>query len=192
VIFLATRARTGFRQQIAGRRVALTLAEAQRQAVAMAVLTQLHLAYLQYADSGKEYARVRELADVDESIYRQVANRTAADAQAALERIAAEVAAVSSELRQYESYADLQAALGRLYDTLGINVPTTGSGNLDVVTLTRDTDRIVAEWQKGGATPPSPPPMPNATQMPALPASATTDNGAIGGVERFLRGVFGE
>lgn len=167
------------------------LAEAQRQAVAMAVLTKLHLAYQQYLDAGEEYARVRELANVDDRIYQQVSNRSEANAQNALERISAEVGAVSSELQRYESYADLQAALGRLYDTLGVDVEAAGVANLDVATLTRSTETIMASWQKGGAGPAPASAEPDRARMPALPASATEDGGFLGGVENALRRAFG-
>lgn len=166
------------------------LAEAQRQAVAMAVLTKLHIAYQQYLDAGKEYKRVRELADVDERIYDQVANRADVNAQNALERIAAEVGAVSSELRQYESYADLQGALGRIYDTLGVDVEAKNLAELDVGTLARETDAIMAHWQQGPGPAPSKP-APDTSSAPPLPAKATEDNGLMGGVERALRGIFG-
>ena len=165
------------------------LAEAQRQAVAMAVLTKLHLAYQQYLDAGKEYRRVRELADVDERIYDQVANRADVNAQNALERIAAEVGAVSSELRRYESYADLQGALGRIYDTLGVDVEPGKTAELDVGALSRETETIMANWQKGPGPAPGKP-EPDTSRAPALPARATEDNGVLGGVERTLRDLF--
>ncbi len=166
------------------------LAEAQRQAVAMAVLTKLYLAYQQYLDAGKEYKRVRELADVDDRIYDQIANRVDVNAQNALERIAAEVSAVSSDLREYEGYADLQAALGRIYDTLGVDAEAKNLAELDVATLARETNAIMATWQQGPGPAPGKP-KPDTTHMPPLPASATEDHGLIGGIERALRDVFG-
>ena len=141
-------------------RNSVKLAEAQRQAVAMAVLTKLHLAYQQYLDAGKEYGRARALAEVDERLYAQLSGRAAAEAQNELEPIVAGVASVASSLRRYESYSNMQAALGRLYDTVGIDIDPADLVRLDAAVLGRKTEEIMAIWQRGDGTsgPTAPPP----------------------------------
>jgi outer membrane protein TolC len=129
-------------------RDAVKLAEAQRQAVAMAVLTKLHLAYQQYLDAGKEYARARTLAEVDERLYGQLSGRAAAEAQNELEPIVAGVASVASSLRRYESYSSMQAALGRLYDTVGMDIDPADLVKLDAAVLGRKTEEILAVWER--------------------------------------------
>jgi hypothetical protein len=129
-------------------RDSVKLAEAQRQALAMAVLTKLHLAYQQYLDSGKEYARARALAEVDERLYGQLSGRAAAEAQNELEPIVAGVASVASSLRRYESFSNVQAALGRLYDTVGIDIDPADLVRLDAAVLGRKTEEIMAVWER--------------------------------------------
>jgi outer membrane protein TolC len=129
-------------------RDSVKLAEAQRQALAMAVLTKLHLAYQQYLDSGKEYARARALAEVDERLYGQLSGRAAAEAQNELEPIVAGVASVASSLRRYESFSNMQAALGRLYDTVGIDIDPADLVRLDAAVLGRKTEEIMAVWER--------------------------------------------
>jgi outer membrane protein TolC len=97
------------------------LADTQRQAISMAVLTKLHIAAQQYMAATKEYRRSAELSDVDSRLYQQVANRVASDAQGDLERVSAQVSALYSDLRKYQSYAEAQAAIGRLYAALGVD-----------------------------------------------------------------------
>jgi outer membrane protein TolC len=145
-------------------RDSVKLAEAQRQAVAMAVLTKLHLAYQQYLDAGKEYGRARTLAEVDERLYAQLSGRAAAEAQNELEPIVAGVASVASSLRRYESYSNMQAALGRLYDTVGIDIDPADLVRLDAAVLGRRTEEIMASWERGetGGEPAAPPQMPEA------------------------------
>jgi len=140
-------------------RDSVKLAEAQRQAVAMAVLTKLHLAYQQYLDAGKEYGRARTLAEVDERLYSQLSGRAAAEAQNELEPIVAGVASVASSLRRYESYSNMQAALGRLYDTVGIDIDPADLVRLDAAVLGRKTEEIMATWARGetGGGPAAPP-----------------------------------
>jgi outer membrane protein, multidrug efflux system len=119
----------------------------------MAVLAKLHIAYQQYVFAGNEYKRARELSSVDRRIYSQVANRTAADAQSVLERIVAEVYATNSELLQYETYADLQAALGRLYATVGLDPEPKHLAVLDVRSMTSAVDYIMSGWKLAGIVP---------------------------------------
>ncbi len=151
-------------------RDSVKLAEVQRQAIAMAVLTKLHLAYQQYLDAGKEYARARDLAVVDERIYDQMTNRTAAQAQGELDQILAGIAAVASSLRRYESYSNMQAALGRLYDTIGIDVTLDDLARLDVALLVRQTNAILVKWQQEDAVtaPAAAAPTEKATESPGF------------------------
>jgi outer membrane protein, multidrug efflux system len=168
--------------------------EAQRQAIAMAVLTKLHLAYQAYLDAGKEYARARALAQVDERIYGQVTNRTTAEAQGDLEPIVAGVASVASSLRRYESYSAMQAALGRLYDTVGIDIELADLAKLDAAVLVRKTDAIVASWERGETGGGPAPPAGESPQNPSQPpepgpvAAAVSANEKPGFFDRMFKG----
>lgn len=154
------------------------LAELRRQAVAMAVLAKLHIAYQQYVFAGNEYRRARELSHVDRRIYTQVANRTAADAQSVLERIASEVYAASSELRQYEAYADLQAALGRIYATVGFDSEPAYVDLFDVRMLSRIVDHTISSWKFAAATP------------TRAPAGQDDDGSDLPGLEGLRRSLY--
>lgn len=97
------------------------LATSRRQALSIAVLAKVHIAYQQYLSAVKEYHWSDQLASVDRRLYQQIVNRVSSDAQGDLERVSAHVSAVTSDLRRYQSYAEAQAALGRLYAVLGID-----------------------------------------------------------------------
>ena len=64
---------------------------------------------------------MKQLSSVDQRLYTQIANRTATDVQGDLERILAQASAVDSKLRLFQSYAEAQEALGRLYSTVGVD-----------------------------------------------------------------------
>jgi outer membrane protein, multidrug efflux system len=154
------------------------LATLRRQAVGMAVLAKLHIAYQQYVFAGNEYKRARELSSVDRRIYSQVANRTAADAQSVLERIVAEVYATHSELLQYETYAELQAALGRLYVTLGLDSEPKHLAVLDVRSMSSAVDYIMSGWKLAGI-------------LPASAATSRDDDGDdLPGLEGLRRSLY--
>ncbi|MBV9520114.1 MAG: TolC family protein [Hyphomicrobiales bacterium] len=108
------------------------LAALKRQAMSMAVLAKLYISYQQYYDSTKYFSRAKELLSVDDRLYRQIANRTAIDVQGDLERILAQASAVDSKLRLFQCYAEAQAALARLYETLGIDLLHEEVGTLNV------------------------------------------------------------
>jgi outer membrane protein TolC len=108
------------------------LADRRREAVSMAVLAKLYIAYAQYISDAAEYHYAEQLAGVDQRLYQQIANRAATDVQGDLERVSAEVSAVFSSLRQYQSYAETQAALGRVYAALGVDPPPSEASQLDI------------------------------------------------------------
>lgn len=156
------------------------LAELRRQALAMATLAKLHLAYQQYAYVGTEYRRARELSGVDRRIYAQISNRTAADAQSVLERVVAAVYAVTSELHQYDSYADVQGALGRIYATVGLDPEPANMWAYDVGSLSSAVDHLMAGWKQAGIVP----------QDGAGPTRKRDDGSDLPGLEGLQRSLY--
>jgi outer membrane protein TolC len=123
------------------------LSDRRREAVSMAVLAKLYIAYAEYLSDAAEYRYAAELADVDQRLYQQIANRAATDVQGDLERVSAEVSAVFSSLRRYQSYAETQAALGRVYAALGIDPPPARSEELDAAAVDGDVRRALALYK---------------------------------------------
>jgi hypothetical protein len=60
--------------------------------------------------------------------------------------VSARVSAVQSDLRRYRSYAEAQAALGRLYDAVGIDPVPDQLASLDIVTLSSAIRRSASDW----------------------------------------------
>jgi outer membrane protein TolC len=118
----------------------------RRQALSVATLAKLHVAYQQYLAAVKEYRFADQLASVDRRLYEQIANRTETDAQSELERVSARVSTVESDLKRYRSYAEAQAALGRLYDAVGIDPVPDTLASLDIVTLSEAIRRCASDW----------------------------------------------
>jgi outer membrane protein TolC len=148
---------------------AVLLVDTRREALSIATLAKLHIAYQQYLAASRDYRRSTELADVDQRLSQQIANRTATDVQGDLERISAEVSAVFSELRRYQAYAESQAALGRIYATLGVDPVPSEAAALDIIELSREIRRGMQEWQRGRILEP----VADAGQGPAVaPAAA--------------------
>jgi len=143
------------------------LVDVRREALSIATLAKLHIAYQQYLAASRDYRRSSDLADVDQRLSQQIANRTETDVQGDLERISSEVSAVFSELRRYQAYAEAQAALGRIYATLGIDPVPGGAAVFDIRELSREIRRGMQDWQHG-----RPEPIADAGQGPASPTAA--------------------
>ncbi len=163
----------------------LELANRRREAVGMAVLAKLHIAYDEYLAAASEYHWATQLADVDQRLYQQIANRAETDVQGDLERVSAQVSAVFSKLRSYQSYAESQAALGRLYATLGVKPPPSEIELLNIEAIDSDVYDALKTFRESpvalATTADQPPPATPVDISPATSASPRLDSTAIGG-----------
>ena len=137
------------------------LADLKRQAMSVVVLAKLHISYQQYISAAREYRWSAQLADVDRRLYRQIANRTATDAQSELERVSAQVSTVFSDVRRYLAYAEMQAALGRLYATIGVDPMPENVEVLDLASLSKIIVTAAEEADKDNLL------APTAAELPA-------------------------
>ena len=119
----------------------------RREALSVATLAKLHIAYQQYLAAAQEYRWADQLASVDRRLYEQISNRTETDAQSELERVSARVSTVQSDLRRYRAYAEAQAALGRLYDVVGIDPVPEAMASLDIASLSAAIRRSASDWK---------------------------------------------
>ena len=118
----------------------------RRMALSMAVLTQVRVGLLRYslALSELEYARESDRVDQEMLRYAQAAARSQFDSE--LEVIRAEARAMLVEYQRLASYANAQAAWGRVYNSVGLDVlPQEISGH-DVKTLARSLSDTLSAW----------------------------------------------
>ena len=104
----------------------VALADQRRVATQMSVLTQVHLARLQYQTAHKAYVRADQIWQADARIASHIRNRETAETQSQLEQVANSTTAILSLLRRYQSLAQLQAAAGKVQATIGME-PVLGS-----------------------------------------------------------------
>ncbi|OHX21551.1 transporter [Chromobacterium sphagni] len=128
--------------------------QAQRLALNMAVLTQVHVAYLDYRGRARQFELEHELNGVDQAIYEQTRNAVDSGATARLQGILADANAVFSSLRLFQTYGDLQNAYGQMGASLGLDpLPATTSG-YDLASLSAAFRGSETKWQgtvAGGA-----------------------------------------
>ncbi|MBV7536925.1 TolC family protein [Duganella sp. sic0402] len=127
----------------------VSLANQRRMATQMAVLSQLHIARLQYANTARQYQRADAIAGVDTRIANHITNQAEAQKQSALDRISQQSTAVLSQLRRYQALSNAQAAASRLQATLGMEPAITGSSSMPLEQLTSAVGQSLQAWNRG-------------------------------------------
>jgi hypothetical protein len=140
---------------------------AKRQALHMAVLTQVQLARRQYELAVKQFNRAATIQQVDRSISQHTANRQEEDAQSQLERIAANTSAIISQLRRYQTLAEVHAAIGRMQSTLGADLNIGDPRTTDLPTLIQQITTLLAAKE----TPLLPKPVADTLNQPVPPVT---------------------
>ncbi len=97
------------------------LIEEQRLAVSMAVLSQVHIANINYAQSLREYSNAKHYLNVAQRINDLISNAQKISRFGELEMIREEASLLVSRLRNDIAYAELQYSLGTLYSSVGMN-----------------------------------------------------------------------
>ena len=119
----------------------------RRMALSMAVLTQVRVGVQRYSLSLAELRFAEESLRVDQRLlnYAQAAARSKFDSE--LEVIRAEARALLAEYQRYAAYSNAQAAWGRVYNSIGLDVlPETIQSN-DVKTLSIALEQTMGSWQ---------------------------------------------
>ena len=104
----------------------VALADQRRMATQLAVLTQVHLARLQFINARSQFDRADAIYTTDLKIAEHVRNRENAQAQSKLDTVANATSSILSLLRRYQALAQVQAAENRLLANLGLE-PKIGS-----------------------------------------------------------------
>ncbi|UCJ16347.1 TolC family protein [Pseudomonas sp. MM211] len=99
----------------------LQVAELRRQAMRMAVLTQVNVAWREYERSSQVFARSSELQQVQRGILRQSENSFSSQAQSRLERVRTATETVLATRTRDRAFAELQVAHGAVYQAAGLD-----------------------------------------------------------------------
>ena len=119
----------------------------RREALSVATLAKLHIAYQTYLAALHEFRDADQLASVDRKLFQQISNGAESNAQSELERVSARVNAVQTDLYRYRAYADAQAALGRIYEVVGLDPIPDQVESLDITSLSAAIRRSASDWK---------------------------------------------
>lgn len=144
----------------------------RRIALSMAVLTQVRVGALRYQLASQEMEFADESLRVDQSLYdyAQAARKSAQGSD--LEVIRAEGRYLLSRYQREAAYADAQAAWGRLYNSVGLDVFPATIRNADIATIASAIRQTTTQFEQENLLddarpiPPAP-----ATPAPVPPSS---------------------
>ena len=94
----------------------------RRQALSMAVVTQLHLAYNGFKQAKDNYELSQQLDRINSRLNELTLNEQQSSTGNELELIRSDTAALVSKMRKMLAYADVQQALSRIVNTLGLDI----------------------------------------------------------------------
>lgn len=119
----------------------------RRLSLSMAVLTQVRVGVQRYGLSLAELQLAEESLRVDQSLLQYARSAAQSRFDSELEVIRAEARALLTEYQRYVAYSNAQAAWGRVYNSVGLDVlPETIDGH-DVQTLATSMDATMRQWQ---------------------------------------------
>jgi outer membrane protein TolC len=125
-----------------------TVDDLRRYAQGMAVLTQVRVGTQRYALARTEYEMADQSARVDQRLldYTRAAVKTSVDGE--LELIRTEARSLLSEYQRHAAYSQAQAAWGRVYNSVGLDILPQTLDNTTVSTLAKGIRDTMAEWQR--------------------------------------------
>ena len=119
----------------------------RRMALSMAVLTQVRIGVQRYSLALSELATTEESLHIDQRLLNFAQSAAKARFDSELEVIRAEARALLAEYQRYASYSNAQAAWGRLYNSVGLDVLPGQIDSHDIKTLARAIEKTVADMQ---------------------------------------------
>jgi len=121
----------------------------QALAVSMAVISQVHIANIEYAEAQDTYDLSTRYLEVANRIQEQVQSSRAAQNVGELTVISEELNALLAELRRDLAYADLQNTFGKILVSMGLDPLPNGFGGMNLEELSSAFDIMFERWSQG-------------------------------------------
>lgn len=98
------------------------LLDERSRAMTMAIMTQIHISRLRFAQARKEYDTATRIRGIQSNLLRHVREAATADRASDQALLREEMNAIVSDVRADLAYANLQNAYGNIYASLGLDV----------------------------------------------------------------------
>lgn len=124
------------------------VADLRRLALSMAVLTQVRVAAQRYYLAREQYQFADQSTQVDGRLRDYAEASASISADSKLEFIRADARWLLSQYQRYAAYSDAQAAWGRLYNSIGLDVMPDVIASHDVATLAAEIQKTMMDWER--------------------------------------------
>ena len=115
-------------------------------AIAMTVLSQVHLSNMNYALAIEEYDTAQRYLDVAQRISKQVQNAQKVSRFGELEVIREEASLLVAELRRDLAFSEMQHSIGQIYASLGKDILPENHQNLSIEDVSKNIQTNLSEW----------------------------------------------
>ena len=115
-------------------------------AIAMTVLSQVHLSNINYDLAIEEYDTAQRYLDVAQRISKQVQNAQKVSRFGELEVIREEASLLVAELRKDLAFSEMQHSIGQIYASIGKDILPADHQNLSIEDLGNSIKDNLAEW----------------------------------------------
>lgn len=129
------------------------LARSQRLALTLAVMTQTHMAYIQFRNASQQMRLAREVARADRRLARLIASDTNFVNTDYFEAVRLATRQLQSEVDEHQSQVDLVAAHSDVMHAIGLDVFPEKLKATNLAELTDEVAKITAKWEHKGDTP---------------------------------------
>ncbi len=139
------------------------VAKARRLALRMAVLAQVHVSERQFRNATSQFEQSDELWKVDKRLAELSDARAANDASGMLERVAGHASAIASQLRRFQTYAQVEQAYAKMQATMGDDLLPDSVAAHDLPALSATVAQRLERWGRdlpAVAVAPAAPPVP--------------------------------
>ncbi len=127
----------------------ISMADQRQVATQMAVISQVHIARLNYANAAKQYMRADKIARVDSRMAEVVNARAKAESQSRQDSVAQQTASILSALRRYQALSNAQAAASRLQATLGLEPVVQAAEGKPLADVVQAVQQSLKTWEAG-------------------------------------------
>jgi outer membrane protein, multidrug efflux system len=129
------------------------LARSQRLALTLAVMTQTHMAYIQFRNASQQMRLAREVARADRRLARLVASDTDFLNTDYFEAVRLSTRQLQSEVDEHQSQVDMIAAHSGVMHAIGLDVFPEKIQATNLAELTAEVGKITAKWEHKGDGP---------------------------------------
>ena len=127
-------------------KASVDVAEAQRLAMAMAVISQVHIANMNFVQARQEYAVSEDYLSVSKRLTKQTRDAQKVAKFCELEVIRQEASLLLAQMRRDIAFAELQNSFGTIYASVGVDVVPSNLSDMSINGLSSAINQSLQTW----------------------------------------------